>query len=266
MNRPYPCSGYALEDHPTIHKSDLLHGFAALGLCDGDALFFHSSLRSFGYVEGGADTVIDGAVEAVGESGTVVVPTFVQKVNGESATYRTRLEAWNIGSSPSDVGHITEVFRRRPEAVRSDHCCDSLAAIGADAGSAMDGHRHAGPRFSPWDEKAFGHGSPWDWLVERNALYLLMGVGFNVCSIFHFNQALWVERIYADKGTSRMWPGFNFSVMGERVKSAGLVSQVCVGPSVWQAFRVIPTLEYVSRVLRDEPSLITLSPLKLYGE
>lgn len=250
----------------SIHKSHLLQGFAALGLREGDALLFHSSLRSFGYVEGGADTVIDGAVEAVGESGTVVVPTFVQKVNGESATYRTRHEAWDIDTSPSDVGHVTEVFRRRPEAVRSDHCCDSLAAIGADAMAAMGGHRNAGPRYSPWDEKAFGHGSPWDWLVERNALYLLMGVGFNVCSIFHYNQALWVERSYASAGDPRMWPNFNFSVMGERVKSAGLVSQHCVGPSVWQAFRVAPTLEQVSRVLDDEPTLITLSPLKLYGE
>ncbi|MDE2998468.1 MAG: AAC(3) family N-acetyltransferase [Gemmatimonadota bacterium] len=255
-----------MTDRPTVHKSDVVQGFAALGLREGDAMLFHSSLRSFGTVEGGADTVIDGAVEAVGESGTVVVPTFVQKVNGESATYRRRFEAWDVDGSPSDVGHITEVLRRRPEAVRSDHCCDSLAAIGADAEAAMGGHKHAGPRYSPWDGKAFGHGSPWDWLVERNALYLLMGVGFNVCSIFHYNQALWVERSYASTGDPRMWPNFNFSVMGERVKSAGLVSQVCVGPSVWQAFRVVPTLEHVSRVLDEEPSLITLSLLKLYGE
>lgn len=250
----------------TVHKEDLLKGFADLGLEEGDALLFHSSLKSFGYVQGGADTVIDGAIEAVGELGTVVVPTFVQKVSGESATYRTRREAWDIRTSPSDVGHITEVFRRRPNAVRSDHCCDSLAAIGANAGDAMGGHGSAAPRVSPWDEKAFGHGSPWDWLVDRNALYVLMGVGFNVCSIFHYNQALWVERIYGRSHPARMWPGFNFSVMGERVKAAGLVSQTSVGPSLWQAFRVAPTIEYVASVLDNDPSLITLSPLKLYGE
>ncbi len=250
----------------TVHKEDLLKGFASLGIRRGDALLFHSSLKSFGYVQGGANTVIDGAIEAVGESGTVIVPTFVQKVNGESATYRTRREAWDIRTSPSDVGHITEVFRRRPEAVRSDHCCDSLAAIGADAGDAMGGHGSAGPRLSPWDEKAFGHGSPWDWLVDRNALYLLMGVGFNVCSIFHYNQALWVERKYKMADEPRMWPGFDFSVMGDRVRAAGLVTRTSVGPSGWQAFRVAPTIEFVSRVLDNDPSLITLSPLKLYGE
>ncbi len=255
-----------MEDRKTVHKEDILKGFASLGIRRGDALLFHSSLKSFGDVQGGADTVIDGAIEAVGESGTVVVPTFVQKVNGESATYRTRLEAWDVRTSPSDVGHVTEVFRRRPEAVRSDHCCDSLAAIGADARNAMVPHGSAGPRLSPWDEKAFGHGSPWDWLVDRNALYVLMGVGFNVCSIFHYNQALWVERNYGRSHPAPMWPGYNFSTMGDRVKSAGFVLETSVGPSRWQAFRVAPTIEYVSRVLDDDPSLITLSPLKLYGE
>ena len=255
-----------MEDRKTVHKEDILKGFASLGIRRGDALLFHSSLKSFGDVQGGADTVIDGAIEAVGESGTVVVPTFVQKVNGESATYRTRLEAWDVRTSPSDVGHVTEVFRRRPEAVRSDHCCDSLDAIGADARNAMVPHGSAGPRLSPWDEKAFGHGSPWDWLVDRNALYVLMGVGFNVCSIFHYNQALWVERNYGRSHPAPMWPGYNFSTMGDRVKSAGFVLETSVGPSLWQAFRVAPTIEYVSRVLDDDPSLITLSPLKLYGE
>ncbi len=255
-----------MTDQNTVRKKDIVTGFHSLGLREGDALLFHSSLKSFGYVHGGADTVIDGAIEAVGATGTVVVPTFVQKVNGESATYRTRRQAWNIRTSPSDVGHVTEVFRRRPEAARSDHCCDSLAAIGAEAGRAMGGHRSAGPRLSPWDEKAFGHGSPWDWLVARNALYVLMGVGFNVCSIFHYNQALWVERNYKNASESRMWPGFNFNVMGDRVKSAGLVRKTTVGPSLWHAFRVAPTIEYVCRVLDDEPALITLSPLKLYGD
>ena len=255
-----------MTDQNTVRKEDILKGFAALGLRAGDALLFHSSLKSFGYVQEGADAVIDGAIEAVGASGTVVVPTFVQKVNGESATYRTRLDAWNIHSSPSDVGYITEVFRQRPNAVRSDHCCDSLSAIGAEAKAAMGGHKRAGPRLSPWDEKAFGYGSPWDWLVARNALYVLMGVGFNVCSIFHYNQALWVKSKYRKSDEPHMWPGFNFSTMGDRVKSAGLVSQTSVGPSLWQAFRVVPTLKHVSHVLQDEPSLITLSPLKLYGE
>src|ERR1051325_5833130 len=126
-----------------LRFDDLLQGLRKAGLREHDALFFHSSLKSFGHVEGGADTVIDASLAAVGPRGMVVVPTFVQTVDGQRAGYVARLAAWDIDRSPSDVGHITEVLRRRPGAVRSDHCCDSMAAIGPDARAVMGGHARA---------------------------------------------------------------------------------------------------------------------------
>ena len=248
-----------------ITREDLLRGFRDVGLAEGDVLFFHSSLKSFGWVDNGADTVIDSALEAVGPEGTIVVPTFVQRVDGERAPYAVRRKAWNIGTSPSDVGHITEVLRKRPDAVRSDHCCDPMAAIGAEAATAMASHRDPGPRPSPWDEKAFGQGSPWDWLVERNALYLLMGVGFRVCSLFHYCQALWVESTFGPQDNLLMWPKVGFVPLGRRVEEEGIVTGATVGTSFWQAFRVAPCVETVARILESEPSLITQEPLKLAG-
>ena len=47
-----------------------------LGLKKGDIAGVHSSLSSFGYVEGGADAVIDALLKVVGEEGTVVMPTY----------------------------------------------------------------------------------------------------------------------------------------------------------------------------------------------
>ncbi len=254
-----------MQDERAITREDLLRGFRDIGLAAGDVLFFHSSLKSFGWVDGGANTVIDSAVEAVGPEGTVAVPTFVQKVDGERAPYAVRQKAWNIGTSPSDVGHITEVFRKRPDAVRSDHCCDPIAAIGAEARVAMASHRNVGQRPSPWDERAFGHGSPWDWLVERNALYLLMGVGFRVCSLFHYCQALWVESNFDTRNDALMWPKIGFVPLGRRVEAEGIVTATTVGASIWQAFRVAPCVEAVARTFEAEPSLITPEPLRLAG-
>ena len=215
-----------------VKTEDLLCGFGAVGVREGDVLFFHSSLKSFGWVDNGAESVIQSALTTVGPAGTVVVPTFVQNVTGEEASYRTREHAWELGISPSDVGYITEVFRQRPDAIRSDHCCDSVAAIGAEAELAMSGHRHAKGRPSPWNEQSFGRGSPWDWLVDQNAAYLLMGVGFERCSLFHYCQALWVESQDADKPEGLMWPTFDFAMMGEHLKSAGVVQQISVGRSI----------------------------------
>lgn len=62
-----------------VTKKDVRETLEKLGVKKGDILLFHSSLKSFGITENGADTVIDGALDAVGTSGTLVAPTLVQK-------------------------------------------------------------------------------------------------------------------------------------------------------------------------------------------
>ena len=59
----------------SVSKSDIIQSLKELGLRQGDIVLVHSSLKSFGYVEGGADTVIDAFLEVVGETGTLVMPT-----------------------------------------------------------------------------------------------------------------------------------------------------------------------------------------------
>lgn len=64
----------------------------------------HSSLKSLGYVEGGADTVIQAFLDTIEESGTLVMPTLIQK------DFANAYKTWYL-DKPSDVGYITEVFR-----------------------------------------------------------------------------------------------------------------------------------------------------------
>ena len=49
-----------------VTRKDVFNTLRELGVKDGDILLFHSSLKSFGQVENGADTVIDGALDAAG--------------------------------------------------------------------------------------------------------------------------------------------------------------------------------------------------------
>ena len=55
--------------HVTL--DDLIEGFRRVGVHQGDTIFCHSSLSKFGYVEGGAETVVDALLAAVGPTGTV---------------------------------------------------------------------------------------------------------------------------------------------------------------------------------------------------
>jgi hypothetical protein len=57
-----------------------------------------------------------------------------------------RLEDWDIATSPSHPGLITETFRQRPESVRSDNPPHSISAIGARAVELTADHGSGGWR------------------------------------------------------------------------------------------------------------------------
>ena len=54
-----------------ILKSDVLNTFEKLGLKSGQVIMVHTSLSSIGYVCGGAQTIIEALIEAVGNDGTI---------------------------------------------------------------------------------------------------------------------------------------------------------------------------------------------------
>src|SRR5688500_10428768 len=93
-----------------------------LGLAVGDALVVHSSLRSIGPVEGGAEAVVAALLDVVGERGLLVAPTF---------TYRG--ERFDPLTEPGLTGRIAEAVRSWPGALRSWHPTHSVAAIGLGA-------------------------------------------------------------------------------------------------------------------------------------
>ncbi len=48
-------------------KADLKHDLAAMGLTGNETILIHSSMKSIGPVEGGADTVLDAWMEVFAE-------------------------------------------------------------------------------------------------------------------------------------------------------------------------------------------------------
>ena len=122
------------------------------------------------------------------------------------------------------------------------------------------------PNLSPWGPTSFGVGSPWDWLVERNALYLLMGTGFHACSILHYVQILWMQQTWGDQADGRTWPKFDFDDMGTRLCEAGLVATTHVGRSHWRAFRAAQAVAAAMAILADRPSMITEIRFRLWRE
>ena len=77
-----------------VTKTDIVRGLRDVGIREGDIVGVHSSLSKFGYVEGGADAVIDALLEAVGSSGSVVFSDLLQ---GTSSTLKRRRRSTRSG-------------------------------------------------------------------------------------------------------------------------------------------------------------------------
>ncbi len=102
----------------TIAKQDIINGLLDLGLKSSDEIEVHSSLSSFGYVEGGAETVISALKEAVGENDARAYSLFIKKYGAEKYT-DTIISLINKGydypkqfKDINDVNEILEIFEK----------------------------------------------------------------------------------------------------------------------------------------------------------
>lgn len=134
-------------------RDSLASDLRAMGLRAGETLLVHSSLSSLGWVCGGPGVVVRALLDALGDSGTLVVPTHSAD-NSDPAYWENPPvpEAWwaDIRASTPvfdarttrtlGVGVVPETVRNWPGAVRSCHPQTSFAAVGPRAAAIVEGH------------------------------------------------------------------------------------------------------------------------------
>jgi aminoglycoside 3-N-acetyltransferase len=179
----------------TVKGAGLRHDLTALGLREGMVLLVHCSLRRVGRVDGGAATLRDALLAALGETGTLVVPTqsrsksttsreFLASVDGLSPEQRARhvdaLPGFDPARTPSEgMGALAEAVRTDPRAFRSGHPTTSFAAVGRHAAELTAQHPY---------HCVLGEQSPLGWMHRAGAHVLLLGVGFDKCTAFHLGE------------------------------------------------------------------------------
>lgn len=151
-------------------KEELLLYLDELGINRKGTLLVHSSMKSIGKVEGGADTVLD-ALSYYMKEGLLVFPTHTWSyINAENPNFY-------VDQSPSCVGILTELFRKRPGVVRSLHPTHSVAALGEEAEQFIAGNE----KFDTPCSRA----SSWGKLLENEATILLIGVDLTRNTYIH---------------------------------------------------------------------------------
>ena len=151
----------------TITKHRIIKDLKKLGLDQGDIVFLHSSLKSIGYVEGGAATVIDAIIEVLSPSGTLIVPTFSLK----KSIYKTCMDKTYIfdpQTTGTTIGIIPSTFLQYPDIYRSIHPTHSVSAVGKHAEYITEAH-HLAPSI-------FGPDSPWDRLMKLDGKIFALGL------------------------------------------------------------------------------------------
>jgi aminoglycoside 3-N-acetyltransferase len=142
-----------------------------LGVREGEAMLVHSSLRSLGPLPGGAETVVTALQQALGEEGLLLMPAH------SYATVTASSPRFDIRSTPSCVGALTEYFRRRAETIRSLHPTHSVCGSGVRAREILSAHEK--------DNTPCGPNSAYHRVRDLDGQILFLGCGLDSNTSMH---------------------------------------------------------------------------------
>ena len=151
-------------------KNDLISQLSEIGIKPDGTLKVHISCKAVGGVEGRGDAILDALMEYM-KPGLLVLPSHTwDNVSKENPVMDALY-------TPTCVGVLTEMFRKRQGVLRSLHPTHSVAAFGTDA-----------EKFVAGEEKSntpCGEGHAYYKLWERDAQILLIGVNFTCNTFIH---------------------------------------------------------------------------------
>lgn len=246
-----------------INILDLLNTFESIGIRKGDTLLVHSSLSSFGYVEGGTQTVIEALLASVGISGNVFVPT----LTGKPSDGPTNPPVFDVKKSPCWTGIIPSEFMKLPDAKRSLHPTHSVAGIGPLVDYLIKGHEDS---LTPC-----GKDSLYIKIAEIGGYILLLGVTMdsnttihsaeelaNVsyhlqkekaeCTIIDHSGNILKRKLYLHRwGTPRY-----FQKIEEPLENLHILTQTRCGNSVIRLIKSMPMIEWLYKKLIQNPEYL----------
>lgn len=235
-----------------LTKDEVLQGLRTLGVKPGMVVMAHSSLSAFGPVDGGADTVIEALLEAVGPEGTLLMPAM-----GSAAVF-------DVTETPSNVGTITDVFWRRPDVTRSLHPTHSAAGKGPLVAPILAGHLE--------QDSAIGPESPWGRVAQHpDGHILFLGCDQDRNTLLHTAEDLVngaylspLRRDYLDENRERQtlemqrFPGphRDFIRHDRLFREAGVMTVGKIGQAVCRLMKAGEILRLAVEALQADPAAV----------
>lgn len=254
-----------------ILKRDIISGLKEIGLQEGDVVMVHTSLKSMGYVCGGAQTVIEALIETVGESGTIMMPTQSWKnldpdtgvhwdvEETEWQLIREYWPAYDKNLTPTNtMGAVAEMFRQIPGSIRSDHPARSVCACGKHAAYLVENHDLS---------DIFGETSPIGKLYKLNGKVLLLGTGYDKNTSLHLADVRaqypgkhnCIEHSAILENGERVWKAYetlfvdgnDFEQIGEDFEKSNTVNTVQIGNATVKLMNQRQLVDYAVKWMEE---------------
>lgn len=149
-----------------LTKEELKESLLNAGIIPGDHLMVHASLSKMGFIEGGADSLVDVLKQSVGAEGLILMPT--SPIARLQLDYVSVNPLFDVLNTPSAMGKVSEVFRTSAGVVRSYHPTEPVAAWGVKAYEYIKDHTNKNTPYH-WD-------SPYGKLIQYGGKILYIGV------------------------------------------------------------------------------------------
>jgi aminoglycoside 3-N-acetyltransferase len=160
-----------------VTSEDIRRGLEHLGLGRGMKLMVHSSLRSFGWVEGGAEAVIQALMDLVGPEGLLLFPTF----NHGRPFLEGGEGIFDPLTTPTSNGRIPDTFWRLPGVYRSLNPTHPFAAWGRDAARYTQNHHLT---------LTMGEDSPLGLLAREGGMQVHLGTTYACATAKHVAETM----------------------------------------------------------------------------
>lgn len=246
-----------------VTRSQMGHQLGMCGLKVGQTAIVHVAMSKLGWVVGGAQVVIQALLDAIGPTGTLLIPTQSWKNLDPASgvhptpehwwqTIRKHWPAYDPLTTPTNtMGVVAELFRTWPGAIRTQHPVRSFAALGPNARELTA---------SQALEEPFGENSPVGALYRLDGHILLIGVDHSSNTSLHLaeHRATYSPKSRIQEGSAvmsngvRQWitysspelRGDDFAQIGDEYQAAQGMPQHRVGAATVRFMRQRPLVDW----------------------